>query len=51
MGVVQLATSSELSETNGELIHDGKIIKAPFQTELAMQERLWSESIKITGVG
>ncbi|HSB47240.1 MAG TPA: SDR family oxidoreductase [Candidatus Bilamarchaeum sp.] len=50
-GVVQLASSKELEGISGELIHKGKIIEAPFKKDIVAQDRLWSESAKLAGLG
>jgi len=49
-GLVQLATSDEFSTTNGQLVHDDKVISAPFIEDKELQERLWKESCSNTGL-
>jgi len=49
-GLIDLALSSEFEGVTGQLIHDGKSIKAPFIDDLEAQERLWSASERLTGL-
>ena len=43
-GLVQLATSPEFERTNGQLIHKGRAISAPFVDDRELQDRLWTSS-------
>jgi len=43
-GVIALAVEDKFAAVTGELVHDGKIIKAPFQADTDLQERFWAES-------
>lgn len=49
-GLVNLATSEVPAETSGRLVHDGKIIRAPFIEDKGLQDGLWRISCGLVGV-
>jgi len=49
-GLIALALSPGLEKLSGRLVHDGQSIKSPFIDDLDLQERLWTESEKLTGL-
>jgi len=49
-GLVQLAMSEEFADINGQLIHGGKTMAAPFIEDIDLQERLWRASCSLVGV-
>ncbi len=49
-GVIALAVEDRFAAVTGELLHDGKIIKAPFQADIDLQERFWAESVRLSGL-
>lgn len=49
-GLVELALSDKFANINGQLIYKGKSMKDPLQNETTIQERLWDESMKLTGL-
>jgi len=51
VGLIDLALSAEFVGVTGQLIHDGKPIKAPFIDDREAQERLWTVSERLTGTG
>jgi NAD(P)-dependent dehydrogenase (short-subunit alcohol dehydrogenase family) len=48
--LVKLATSDEFAQTNGQLVHGGKPISAPFVDDKDLQERLWKVSCGLVRV-
>jgi NAD(P)-dependent dehydrogenase (short-subunit alcohol dehydrogenase family) len=46
-GLVHLASSAEFQGTTGAVIHDGKMVKAPFSDDIEAQDRLWQISCKL----
>jgi len=50
-GIIELALSPGLEGLAGQLIHDGKPMKSPFIDDREAQERLWSASERLTGLG
>ena len=50
-GLVDLALSPAFEGVTGRLLHDGKPIKAPFIDDVEAQERLWSASERLAGIG
>ena len=49
-GLVDLALSPAFEGVTGQLLHDGKPIKAPFIDDVEAQERLWSASERLAGI-
>ena len=49
-GLIDLALSSAFEGVTGQLLHDGKPIKAPFIEDVEAQERLWSASERLVGL-
>ncbi|TLY12381.1 MAG: SDR family NAD(P)-dependent oxidoreductase, partial [Thaumarchaeota archaeon] len=49
-GLVQLATSVQFADTNGQLIHGGKAITAPFIGDRDLQDSLWKASCSLARV-
>jgi len=49
-GLVNLATSEVPAETSGRLVHDGKMITAPFIEDKDLQDGLWRISCGLVGV-
>jgi len=49
-GLVQLATSNDFAATNGQLVHDGKVISAPFIEDKDLQETLWTKTCALVGL-
>jgi len=49
-GLVDFALSPDSEGVTGQLIHDGKPIKAPFIDDHEAQERLWSATEILTGI-
>jgi NAD(P)-dependent dehydrogenase (short-subunit alcohol dehydrogenase family) len=49
-GLIDLALCSKSEGVAGQLIHDGRPIKAPFIDDREAQERLWSASERLTGL-
>lgn len=49
-GLIDLALSLAFEGVTGQLLHDGKPIKAPFVDDLQTQERLWRVSERLTGI-
>ena len=49
-GLIDPALSPELEGMTGQLIHDGKPIKAPFIDDSEAHERLWSASERLVGI-
>jgi len=49
-GLVRLASSPEFENTTGALLHDGKLMKAPFSDDVEAQDGLWRASCKLTGL-
>lgn len=48
-GLVELALSPAFAGMTGQLIHDGKPMKAPFAGDVEAQERLWLATEMLTG--
>ena len=46
-GLVQLATSVQFADTNGQLIHGGRAMTAPFIGEKDLQDSLWKASCSL----
>jgi hypothetical protein len=46
-GLIDLALSPTFEGASGQLLHDGKPIKAPFIGDVEAQERLWSASERL----
>ena len=49
-GLVQSATSVQFADTNGQLIHGGKAITAPFIGDRDLQDSLWKASCSLARV-
>ena len=49
-GLVQLATSVQFADTNGQLMHGGKAITAPFIGDKDLQDRLWKATCSLARV-
>ena len=49
-GLVQFATSVQFADTNGQLIHGGKAMTAPFIGDRDLQDSLWKASCSLAGV-
>ena len=49
-GLIDLALSPAFERMTGQLIHDGKPMKAPFIDDSRAQERLWSASELLVGI-
>lgn len=49
-GLTDLALSPTFEGVTGQLLHDGKPMKAPFIDDLEAQERLWSASERLAGL-
>jgi NAD(P)-dependent dehydrogenase (short-subunit alcohol dehydrogenase family) len=49
-GLIDLATSDQFEGVTGQLIHNGKAIKAPHAEDVVAQERLWQVSAELTGL-
>ena len=49
-GLVQLATSVQFADTNGQLMHGGKAITAPFIGDKDLQDSLWMASCSLARV-
>jgi NAD(P)-dependent dehydrogenase (short-subunit alcohol dehydrogenase family) len=49
-GLVQLASSPQFESTTGKLLHNGKVMDAPFSDDIDSQDRLWQLSCKLTGL-
>jgi NAD(P)-dependent dehydrogenase (short-subunit alcohol dehydrogenase family) len=49
-GLVELALSPAFEGVTGQLLHDGKVMKAPFIDDSEAQERLWSASERLVGI-
>ena len=49
-GLAKLATSENPAETNGQLVRNGKIMKAPFIEDKDLQDSLWRISCGLVGV-
>lgn len=47
--LVRLATASEFDGVTGQLIHNGRTIKAPFVDDREAQAQLWQRSLEMTG--
>jgi len=50
-GLVDFVLSPESEGVTGQLIHDGMPIKAPFIDDSEAQERLWTATERLTGIG
>lgn len=48
--LADLATSEAFSAITGKLIHDGKPMASPLEKETEIQERLWEESLRLSGL-
>jgi NAD(P)-dependent dehydrogenase (short-subunit alcohol dehydrogenase family) len=46
-GLVHLASSADFKGTTGAVIHDGKMVRAPFSDDIEAQDRLWQISCKL----
>jgi NAD(P)-dependent dehydrogenase (short-subunit alcohol dehydrogenase family) len=49
-GLLQLATSDQLADIRGKLVHQGRVVKAPFIDDVDLQEHLWKVSCSMAGV-
>jgi len=49
-GLVQLATSVQFADTNGQLMHGGKAMTAPFIGDKDLQDSLWKASCSLARV-
>jgi len=49
-GLVDLALSPAFESVTGQLLHDGKPMKAPFIDDSEAQERLWNASERLVGI-
>src|SRR2546428_2957461 len=49
-GLVRLATSVQFADTNGQLMHGGKAITAPFIGDRDLQDSLWKASCRLARV-
>jgi NAD(P)-dependent dehydrogenase (short-subunit alcohol dehydrogenase family) len=49
-GLVQLASSPQFESTTGKLVHDGKVMDAPFSGDIDTQDRLWQLSCRLAGL-
>jgi len=48
--IAELAISPSFQRTSGKLIHDGKVIRSPFEDDVEAQERLFQACEALTGV-
>jgi NAD(P)-dependent dehydrogenase (short-subunit alcohol dehydrogenase family) len=48
--LVELATTEEPAGTNGQLLHEGKVITAPFIEDRELQNSLWKITCGLVGV-
>ena len=49
-GLVQFATSVQFADTNGQFMHGGKAITAPFIGDRDLQDSLWKASCSLARV-
>jgi retinol dehydrogenase-14 len=49
-GLVELASSPQFEGTTGKLVHNGKIMDAPFSGDVEIQDRLWQMSCRLAGL-
>ena len=49
-GLIELALSPAFEGMTGQLLHDGKPMKAPFIDDTEAQERLWSATERLVGI-
>ena len=50
-GLIDLALSPAFEGETGQLLHDGKPMMAPFIDDVEAQERLWTASERLVGLG
>jgi NAD(P)-dependent dehydrogenase (short-subunit alcohol dehydrogenase family) len=49
--LAELVTSGEFEGISGKFFHDGRPMRSPLEKEVDIQERLWQESARLTGLG